>query len=75
MDRTINVTVNGEFVRKDSKNAGVQGEANSTVLHIVLSDEWAEYSKRVVWRDAWEKTLFPSSYTAPSLSFWTGRTR
>lgn len=52
MDRTINVTVNGEFVRKDSKNAGVQGEANSTVLHIVLSDEWAEYSKRVVWRDA-----------------------
>ena len=27
MDRIINVSVNGEFVRKDSKNAGVQGEA------------------------------------------------
>lgn len=52
MDRTINVTVNGEFVRKDSKNAGVQGEANVTALHIVMSDEWAEFSKRIIWRDA-----------------------
>ena len=40
MDRTINVTVTGEFVRKDSKNAGVQGEANVTGLHIVMSDDW-----------------------------------
>lgn len=52
MDRTINVTVNGEFVRKDSKNAGVQGEANVTPLHITMSDDWAEFSKRIVWRDA-----------------------
>ncbi len=52
MDRTINVTVNGEFVRKDSKNAGVQGEANVTMLHITMSDDWAEFSKRIVWRDA-----------------------
>ena len=36
MDRTINVTVTGEFVRKDSKNAGVQGEANVTGLHLSL---------------------------------------
>jgi hypothetical protein len=52
MDRTINVTVNGEFVRKDSKNAGVQGEANVTNLHIVLSGDWEQFSKRIVWRDA-----------------------
>ena len=52
MDRTIHVTVNGEFVRKDSKNAGVQGEANVTALHITMSDEWAEFSKRIIWRDA-----------------------
>lgn len=52
MDRTINVTVNGEFVRKDSKNAGVQGEANVTHLHIVLSGDWEQFSKRIVWRDA-----------------------
>lgn len=52
MDRIINVAVNGNFVRKDSKNAGVQGEANVTTLHIVLSDDWEEFSKRIIWRDA-----------------------
>ena len=52
MDRTINVTVTGEFVRKDSKNAGVQGEANVTGLHIVMSDDWEAFSKRIVWRNA-----------------------
>lgn len=52
MDRTVNVTVNGEFVRKDSKNAGVQGEANVTTLHIVMSADWEEFSRRIVWRDA-----------------------
>lgn len=52
MDRTINVAVNGSFVRKDSKNAGVQGEANVTTLHIVMSAEWEEFSKRIVWRNA-----------------------
>lgn len=52
MDRTINVTVSGEFVRKDSKNAGVQGEANATVLHIAMSGEWEQYSKRIIWRNA-----------------------
>lgn len=52
MDRTINVTVNGEFVRKDSKNAGVQGEGNVTFLHIQLSAEWESFSKRIVWRNA-----------------------
>lgn len=52
MDRIINVTVNGEFVKKDSKNAGVQGEANAAKLHITLSEDWKPYSKRIVWRDA-----------------------
>lgn len=52
MDRIINVAVNGNFVRKDSKNAGVQGEANVTTLHIVLSDDWEEFSKRIIWRNA-----------------------
>ena len=52
MDRTINVTVTGEFVRKDSKNAGVQGEADVTGLHIVMSDDWEAFSKRIIWRNA-----------------------
>lgn len=52
MDRIIHIAVNGEFVRKDSKNAGVQGEANATTLHITMSGDWEQYSKRIVWRDA-----------------------
>ena len=45
MDRTININVNGEFVKKDNKNAGVQGEANATKLHITMSADWEQYSK------------------------------
>ena len=52
MDRTIQVTVNGELVKKHSKNAAGQGEANVTTLHILFSAEWEEFSKRIVWRDA-----------------------
>jgi len=52
VDRTIQVQVNGNFIRKDSKNAGVQGEGNVTSLHIVFSEDWKSFSKRIVWRDA-----------------------
>lgn len=52
MSRTVNITVNGSFVSKSSKNAGVQGEANVTTLHIVFNSEWEPYSKRIIWRDA-----------------------
>lgn len=50
--RTINVEVNGEFIRKDSKNGGVQGEGNATTLHIVFDSTWDGYGKRVIFRDA-----------------------
>lgn len=52
MDRIINVKVDGEFVKKDSKNAGVQGEGNAAKLHITLSQDWKDYSKRIIWRNA-----------------------
>ncbi|NCB63300.1 MAG: hypothetical protein EOM52_06755 [Clostridia bacterium] len=52
MSRTVNITVNGSFVSKSSKNAGVQGEANVTTLHITFNSEWEPYSKRIIWRDA-----------------------
>ncbi|MEG1942785.1 MAG: hypothetical protein RR049_03135, partial [Angelakisella sp.] len=52
MSRTINVSVQGEFARKDGKNAGVQGEANVTTLHITMSADWEAFSKRIIWRDA-----------------------
>ena len=51
--RTIHVTVTGEFISKDNKNGGVQGEANATQLHIVFDNTWSGYGKRVIWRDAY----------------------
>lgn len=50
--RTIEVTITGEFISKDTKNAGVQGEGNVTSLHIVMDETWKDYGKRIVWRDA-----------------------
>lgn len=52
MSRIINVDVSGEFVNKDNKNAGTQGEGNAVTLHITLSEDWKGYSKRIVWRNA-----------------------
>lgn len=51
-DRIIDVIVNGAFLTKNSKNAGVQNEGNVTTLHIVMDDSWAGYGKRIVWRNA-----------------------
>ena len=52
MARTINVVITGQFVKKDSKNAGVMGEGNVTTLHIAFDDSWTGYGKRIVWRNA-----------------------
>lgn len=52
MDRIINVQVTGCTVKKDSKNAGVQGEANATTLRITFSPEWEALSKKIIWLDA-----------------------
>lgn len=50
--RNIEIFVNGNFCRKDSNNAGTQGEASVTSLNLTFSDDWAGYAKRIVWRDA-----------------------
>lgn len=55
MERIIYVEVNGSHIQKDRKNAGVQGEANATKLHITMSEEWRPYSKRIIWLDAMGK--------------------
>ena len=52
MDRIINVQITGCTVKKDSKNAGVQGEANATTLRITFSPEWEALSKKILWLDA-----------------------
>ena len=52
MARIINVEINGQFVKKDSKNAGVMGEGNVTTLHMTFDESWSGYGMRIVWRDA-----------------------
>lgn len=52
MDRLINVDINGQFVKKDSKNAGVAGESNVTSMRITMDETWRGFGKRIVWRDA-----------------------
>ena len=50
--RTINIAVKGEIIKKDSKNAGVRGDANATELRFTFGEEWSGYSKRINWVDA-----------------------
>lgn len=52
MDRIIEVKVNGNYLSKDNKYAGVQGEANVTYLRIEFDDSWNTYAKKVTWWDA-----------------------
>lgn len=52
MDGIINVKVGGNHVSKDSKNAGVRGEANVTILRITFDEGWKPYSKTVTFFDA-----------------------
>lgn len=52
MARIINVDVNGEFIDKDSKFGGVQGEGNATTLHLTFDASWDGYGKRIIWRNA-----------------------
>ena len=52
MPRVINVSVNGEFISKDNSVGGVQGEGNTTNLHLAFDTSWEGYGKRIIWRNA-----------------------
>lgn len=52
MDRTIEVKVNGSYITKDNRNAGVQHEANSTSLRIQFDPSWDSYAKKITWWNA-----------------------
>lgn len=52
MDRTIEVKVNGSYITKDNRNAGVQHEANSTSLRIEFDPGWDSYAKKITWWNA-----------------------
>ena len=50
--RIISVKINGHYLTKDNKSAGVQGEANVTSLRIEFDESWDSFAKRVTWWDA-----------------------
>ena len=52
MDRIINIKVGGNYLSKDSKNAGVSGEGNVTKLRITFDEGWDGYTKTVTFWDA-----------------------
>lgn len=52
MDRIIEVKVNGSYITKDNRNAGVQHEANSTSLRIEFDPGWDSYAKKITWWNA-----------------------
>ena len=52
MDRVINVKVGGNHLSKDSKNAGVRGEANVTKLRITFDEGWEGFNKKITFWNA-----------------------
>lgn len=52
MDKTIDIYVNGSYMRKNSNAAGIQGEGNVTNLHITFDESWAGAAKSVTFWDA-----------------------
>ena len=52
MDRRIEVKINGNYLTKDNKNAGVQHEANVTFLRIEFDEGWDAYAKKVTFWNA-----------------------
>lgn len=49
MDKTIDITIKGSYLRKNNNSAGVQGEANVTILHIIFDNAWEGLAKSVTF--------------------------
>lgn len=52
MDRLIEVKINGSYVTKDCRNAGVQHEGNVTTLRLEFDPGWDGYAKKITWWNA-----------------------
>jgi hypothetical protein len=67
MDRIIEIRVRGNHLTKDNDLAGVQGEANATLLRIDFDEGWDGYTKKVVFLDAKGITAVARTLTADLL--------
>lgn len=52
MNRIIQVKVSGDYLTKDTDQAGTQHEANATRLRITFDESWDSYAKSVTFWDA-----------------------
>ena len=50
--KDIVIKVSGQFISKNSKNAGAAGDANSCSITFCFDSSWTGFSKRVLWRDS-----------------------
>ena len=75
MDRIIEIKVNGNYLTKDNKNAGVQYEANATSLRIEFDAGWDGYAKKVTFWDANGQNPVERTLTADLLEDITVSTR
>ena len=46
------INIKGQFVSKNSKNAGAAGSSNLNNLKFIFDESWAGCGKRVIWRDS-----------------------
>lgn len=52
MDRIIEITVKGSYIKKDTKNGGVLGEGNSKYMRIIFDEGWTGLAKKVTFWNA-----------------------
>ena len=48
----IQLNIKGQFITKNTKNAGSSGSANTATLVICFDEEWRGFAKRIIWVDA-----------------------
>jgi len=75
VDRIIEVKVNGNYLTKDNKNAGVRGEGNVTNLRITFDEGWDGFAKKVTFWDALGENPVERTLTADLLENITESTR
>lgn len=71
----IEVKVMGNYVTKDNKNAGTQGEANAKALRIEFDEGWDGCAKAINWWDAKGNFAKSRVLTADLLEDLTASTR
>ena len=75
MDRIVEVKVNGNYITKDNKNAGAQGECNMTALRIEFDEGWDGFAKTVTWWNSRSQNPVKRTLTADQLEDITKSTR